>query len=110
LKVPPGCFLSQASGRKRRPDVFKRRLRDLTDIERIRLIREVFESFLPETESFHGRTGGDLAYLMGAIADRTGHETFQVHSGDDSEFLAFLDLLFPQQHMVWEFIEILPAE
>ena len=88
----------------------KWRSRDLTDVQRLQLIREVYESFLPETESFHGRTGGDLACLLGAIADRTGHETFQVHAGEDSEFLALLDLLFPDEHKAWEFIDIVPAD
>lgn len=85
----------------------KAKKRKLTDLERVQLIRELYESFLPETESFHGCTGGNLAYLLGAISDRTGHETFQVHSGEDHEFLALLDMLFPDGHKVWDFIEIL---
>jgi hypothetical protein len=51
--------------------------------------------------------GGKLIYLLGAIADRTGHETIQVHSGKDSEFVAVLDLLFPEDHAIWNFIEFL---
>lgn len=45
--------------------------RELTDRERLEFSAEVYEAAVFGTETFRGRVGTDLAYLMGAIVKGT---------------------------------------
>lgn len=89
----------------------RKRPRKLTDLQRVRLIREVYDALFRETESFReDDVGVQLAYLFGAIADRSGRETIELRSQDDGRVLALLERLFAEGHAVWDFIDIIPSD
>ncbi|MBI3866053.1 MAG: hypothetical protein HY290_29600 [Planctomycetia bacterium] len=74
----------------------------MTQPDPLTLILEIYRVLLDATESFHNRTGGNLAYLFGAIV--TGG-AIDLSEPDDGEFLECLRTAFPADHPVWRFIE-----
>lgn len=77
----------------------------MSDADRLNLIRRVYDILFREAESFHNRTGGNLAYLLGGIATDT---TMDFSQPQDREFVDWLRRAFPEHHLVWQFVEIVP--
>ena len=77
----------------------------MSDSERLQLIREVFGVLFRETESFHNRTGGNLAYLLGGIASDTPMDFTEP---GDREFVDCLRRQLPESHPVWAFVLTVP--
>ena len=74
--------------------------RVLSSVQRIDAIEEVYGAVLNATGTFYGRAGGDLAYLLGAIAKGT---SCQFRPG--SAIVRALRVL-GQDHVVWDHITI----
>lgn len=68
---------------------------------RIQLIQNVYDCALNATESFHNTVGGDLAYLMGAIAHGK-HVELTARSG----LVKMLVKEFGPDFIVWDYIKI----
>ena len=82
----------------------------MSPVERLQLIREVFEAVYRETDSFLNATGGQLAYLFAAIANHVDLETVELDALKDEELIALLDMLFSEDHQIWEFVDISPLD
>lgn len=78
--------------------------KELTDRERLLLMNEVYDGVLNGTNTFHGRTGGDLAYLLGAIS-KVGTGNKKAQFSPRSAIAKLLRDNFPLDHKVWSFIE-----
>ena len=80
----------------------------MTDTARIALIREVMETCMRETESFVGdELGMELAYLFGAVAKARDAECVEWSKDSHEYHLDLFRTLFPADHLVWQFIEII---
>lgn len=71
----------------------------------LELSREVYGVVLTESVTFHGRLGGNLAYLLGAIASSTRKMEYCQFS-TRSQIVTILRNHFPADHLVWEFIDL----
>lgn len=74
-------------------------------VEKIGLIREVYQAVLTGTESFElENIGADLAYIMGAIA------TDGLTSFDETRpIVKVIKEKFPEKHGIWGHIDIMRA-
>ena len=77
----------------------------MSDSERLQLIRQVFDALFRTTESFHNRTGGNLAYLLGGIASNT---PMDFGEPNDRKFVGRLRRTLPEPHPVWAFVRTVP--
>ena len=75
-----------------------------TDAQRCRIAAEVYAEVLNQTETFHGASGRDLSYLLGAIV-RNDRVVWRAGA-------TILDKLAPlgTGHPVWRFIDIAAKE
>jgi hypothetical protein len=72
----------------------------MSDRERLIMMTVVYGAVLSGTNTFHGRTGGDLAYLLGAIV-----EDKKAAFSSRSQIVKILRDNFSPDHKVWSFIE-----
>jgi hypothetical protein len=75
----------------------------MSDRERLILMTVVYGAVLSGTNTFHGRTGGDLAYLLGAISE-VGMNKKALFS-PRSQIVKILRDNFSPDHKVWSFVE-----
>lgn len=74
---------------------------DHVNLQRLGLIREVYDFVYKKSGTFNGSLGRDLAYLLGAIAKGTKCEFLGV-----SQIVTILRKL-PKKHEVWASITVL---
>lgn len=77
----------------------------MNERERLILISVIYGAVLNNTETFHGRVGGDLAYLCGAIAETL--MTKKCEFSKKSRIVQILRDSFAPEHKVWTFIELI---
>lgn len=83
----------------------------MNENERLSLIREVFEAVFKATSSFTGDDlGCELAYLFGAIAKANDAECVEWAEESHEYHLELFRQLFPADHKVWQFINVLEEE
>lgn len=78
--------------------------KDAADLERLELIREVYNHVYLVTESFNGPIGRDLAYLLGAIA--RGEQCGGVDFPHASRIIRVLRGRYGKGHAVWRYISV----
>jgi len=83
----------------------------MKDRERLALISTVYGTVVKNTTTFHGRVGGDLSYLLGAIAETLpacspGPLPSRCQFSKSAGIVRILRCNFSPDHKVWSFIEI----
>lgn len=70
------------------------------------LAEEVYQSVFDATESLEGPMGIQLAYLMGAIL-KGSNIALNTEVDEEDEVLQLLRLIFPTEHAVWRYINVM---
>lgn len=78
----------------------------MTDRERLALISTVYGAVAKTTTTFHGRVGGDLSYLLGAIAETLPALQRRCQFSKSAGIVRILRCNFSPENKVWSFIEI----
>ncbi len=77
----------------------------MNDRKRLLLMKDVYTAVLVSTETFRGRVGADLAYLLGAIAS-VGDDKKKCAFSPRSRIVKILKAHFSEDHTVWSFIDL----
>jgi len=78
----------------------------MTFEDRANLSREVYETICREAGDLENTPSAFVAYLMGAILKGT-FVNFNGHSSKDRAAHIFFRGIFPKDHQVWNFIQLM---